>query len=586
MNKHFSKIAALSVGLAMAVGVGVAVNAGSSKVEEVKAAETKVEFTLSSAESVTKDGVTVAFAKGSGSNAPAWYAAGLRLYASNTVTVSSSDTLTGITFNWEKQGSKAFASVTANVGTYSHPSAAGEGVWSGSANEVVFTLGGSGQLQLNTLSATTGSEDHGELVSLDISGSMTKTSYTTADSSWNPDGFVVTGTYEDEYEADVTSSVEWSYNPSVPALNVTNVVATATFGGKSVSSSAQTVSVARVNPIQALYSKDSGDSVDVYGYYVGFLDGTGPVIMDGDYGVVVYNKSADVSGYTEKETILHVTGSISIYKGLYEIGSPTISDASEIPQDKVPSNPVVYAAQGGETPEYASRLTTVTGTPAVVSGSFDADAGTSDITMNFTVGTKTIQVFYKKAAQTADADAFSAIKAAVASSEEITIKGFTGWYNAFQVQMNGVVEAVDSYTAEQFAQDLIDQTDAVCSAYPGDKDPSYNYNDYKSQLVAIWSDLASADKYPSLPSDQKEILANAARDEDGDVVEQAMARYDFLTGKYELSNFINGRTPMANHYNNLTVESSNNMMIIIVVISSITVLSLGILVVLKKKKHN
>lgn len=150
MNKLFTKVAALTLGVAMAAGVGVSL--GSAKVGEAKAASAA--FTLSSASSVTVDGVTASFAKASGGNAPAWYAAGLRLYASNTVTISSANTITGITFNWENQGSKPFATATASVGEYSHPTAAGEGTWSGSANEVVFTLGSSGQLQLNTFSVT------------------------------------------------------------------------------------------------------------------------------------------------------------------------------------------------------------------------------------------------------------------------------------------------------------------------------------------------------------------------------------------------------------------------------------------------
>ena len=115
------------------------------------------DFTLSSASSVTQDGITVSFAKGTGTTAPTWYAAGLRLYVGNTITISSSSNITGITFNWEKQGSKAFASATANVGTYSHPSAAGTGTWSGSATSVTFTIGSSGQLQLNTFSVTVAS---------------------------------------------------------------------------------------------------------------------------------------------------------------------------------------------------------------------------------------------------------------------------------------------------------------------------------------------------------------------------------------------------------------------------------------------
>ena len=93
-----------------------------------------VDFTLSSASEVTKNGVTVSFAKGSGSTAPTWYSAGLRLYAINTVTITATTDIDSISFNWEKQGDKTFATATANCGTYTHPTKAGKGVWKKDAN--------------------------------------------------------------------------------------------------------------------------------------------------------------------------------------------------------------------------------------------------------------------------------------------------------------------------------------------------------------------------------------------------------------------------------------------------------------------
>ena len=114
------------------------------------------DFTLTSESAVTQDGITITFDKGKGSNAPTWYAAGLRLYAQNTITISAETDITAISFDWEKQGSKAFATATASVGTYTHLAAKGKGEWTGSAKSVVFTLGNSGQLQLNTLSVTAG----------------------------------------------------------------------------------------------------------------------------------------------------------------------------------------------------------------------------------------------------------------------------------------------------------------------------------------------------------------------------------------------------------------------------------------------
>ena len=131
-----------------------------------------IDFTLSSAAPVTKEGVTVTFSQGAGSNAPAWYDNGLRLYANNEVTVSSESNITGITFNWQKQGQKAFNTATASTGEYTHPSAAGEGVWTGSAASVTFTLGATGQLLLNTFSVTVGGEPQ-PTVNYYVVGNMT-----------------------------------------------------------------------------------------------------------------------------------------------------------------------------------------------------------------------------------------------------------------------------------------------------------------------------------------------------------------------------------------------------------------------------
>ena len=151
--KLFNLIATSVLGMTMAIGVGLTIN----NQRNIKPTEAATEnFTLSSASSVTKGDVTVSFAKGNGSTAPTWYDAGLRLYASNTVTLSSSGgNISSISFDWEKQGKKDFASVTASVGTYTHPSNTGTGSWTGDAASVVFTLGNSGQLQLNTFCVTT-----------------------------------------------------------------------------------------------------------------------------------------------------------------------------------------------------------------------------------------------------------------------------------------------------------------------------------------------------------------------------------------------------------------------------------------------
>ena len=689
MNKLFSKIAALSVGLTMAIGVGVAL--GSKKAEVVKAADSTAEKTTS--ELVTEHGWTVSAGTVIGTLATSfaldsnitistsgnpncgsiWGTSpnnDWRLYQNQsgdvTVTAATGYELKSITFTYNskntgtlKDGSTTVASgstqtVSGSSKTYTvgNTGTATNGQVQIKKFKVVYEATSTGKdmgirnnsyasgpfevtygdtseyhyalaydvdtdqslksgvswvvsdesiidslvdgytwlaykpKAIGTTTITASCEGYkdvsttitvvpGTLQSLAISGSMTKTSYYVGE-SWSPAGFTATATYDSGYVADVTSDVTWSYSPSAPAVGVTSVVATASIGAQSASSSAQTVSVSKTNALQVLYTLADNTNVDVYGVYVGFLDGTGPVIMDGAYGMVCYNKTADVSAFTAGETVLHVTGKMGSYNGLRQIANPVLAVASGSYDE--PETPVVYATKGGETAEYASRLTTVTGTAVCTKNDFSGDPGAVDITMNFTVGSNTIQVFYKKAAQEADTTAYAAMKEAVANETEITIKGFTGWYNGFQVQMNGYIPPAEDYTAEDFAQDLLDQTDAVCTGWEEGVD---NHD----ALEAIWSNLASNDKYPSLPSDQKTILAEAARDESGTVVERAMARYDFLTGKYNLSNFINGRTPvevMRFGYNELT---NDNTMVIVVVIAAVSALAFTTLLVFKKKKQ-
>ena len=119
---------------------------------------TAATFTFTSAESVTQttDGYTVKIEKGSGNNAPAYYDNGLRLYASNTITISGTN-LTNIELTFSMQGSKAYADLTANQGSLVSGGASTSqtdlktDTWTGNATSVTFTLGASGQRLINKI---------------------------------------------------------------------------------------------------------------------------------------------------------------------------------------------------------------------------------------------------------------------------------------------------------------------------------------------------------------------------------------------------------------------------------------------------
>ena len=86
--------------------------------------------------SLTVDGVTVALDKGTNSNTPKWYNKGsaVRVYGGGTFTVSASKAISSIELTYGSgDGSNA---ITADVGTFDTDT------WTGSANNVTFTVGG------------------------------------------------------------------------------------------------------------------------------------------------------------------------------------------------------------------------------------------------------------------------------------------------------------------------------------------------------------------------------------------------------------------------------------------------------------
>ncbi|MBO6255442.1 MAG: chitobiase/beta-hexosaminidase C-terminal domain-containing protein, partial [Bacteroidaceae bacterium] len=101
---------------------------------------------------VTQDGITLTFDKGTNSNTPKWFDNGsaVRLYGGGTLTITSANgDMSGIAFTIT-QGDQ----LTANVGTYVSPN------WTGTASTVVFTQGGAtGHVRIQKVVVTTGSGD-------------------------------------------------------------------------------------------------------------------------------------------------------------------------------------------------------------------------------------------------------------------------------------------------------------------------------------------------------------------------------------------------------------------------------------------
>ena len=94
---------------------------------------------------------TITFAKGTGSTTPKYYTTGaaIRAYGGNTVTVAADANMSQIAFTFGS--GEGTNEITASTGTYSN------GTWTGDAESVVFTIGGtSGHRRFASVAVTLG----------------------------------------------------------------------------------------------------------------------------------------------------------------------------------------------------------------------------------------------------------------------------------------------------------------------------------------------------------------------------------------------------------------------------------------------
>ncbi len=345
-----------------------------------------------------------------------------------------------------------------------------------------------------------------------------------------------------------------------------------------------------VNSIAEIYdiTTAGGTITDIYGLYVGSVNsGESAIIMNGEYGIMLYKQSA--SGWTENQTYVHViTSTLDIFNSLYELKScscETITNVSLINEKVAPI--VTYEITGEESPSdltIANRLSLMNGVVTKIeyknnSNYYDGWDTTKDNRVTMTVNNHSIQLFIKKNDSTTTLrDKF---QASLTNTAEITVQGFSSFYNTFQVQFKTVVDPDTTYTAEDFALDLLNLTNGACN-----NSFNNNWGSVYSTLAPIWVKLEGADYFAKLPAAQKLILKNTVADENGSTVEEAMARYDHICLRYtNLTNFIQRSSAIASS-NRFAGLNANNAAIYIVLASIATLSIAGVSILLIKKKHN
>ena len=154
------------------------------------------------------------------------------------------------------------------------------------------------------------------------------------------------------------------------------------------------------------------------------------------------------------------------------------------------------------------------------------------------------------------------------------VQNYSGTY-----ELTNPEKISSAYSALSLAYELLSLTDEFCDGYDG-------VTDNKSLVVSAWETLSGATKYGSLSAAEIAKLVEADAKEEskgGTILEQAMARYDYLNDKYELEGFIEGRGGSGSVENRVEINNNNSLIVVIAVISAVSLVALSTLLVLKKK---
>ena len=436
-------------------------------------------------------------------------------------------------------------------------------------------------------------------------------SASSGDSDWTLEGFSFEVQYDNEatwYEVNATYIV----SENVPTINnngTLDVTVTGTFGTASQTSNTihatltfiNLYSISRLYDIEIALGSSYSELVTFDGIYMG-ESGGGFIVMNGAYGMMVYG-SHDVSGYTEGETYLTVTGTLKNYNYLYEINNDSsldfdvLTDATRKSHVGTPSTYVVTGSESSSTLYLANRKTSLSGTVYSIGG--NTTAGTkatsgSNNTVLVTVGGNNVILYIKSAQATTD------VADKIEVGEPITVEGFTTYFKSnnvatFEVMFTGIVDVDANYHTADFAKDLLKMTKGLCnSSYDG-------VTNNGSALTSIWTTLAGADYWLKVEANGEEsslingtpdsTIVVPATDElieamsDADAIAAALYRYDYCTAKYSLTNFMS-RTLTVSFSNRMAImptEASTAAAMVVVVVSAISVTAIGGFFLLKKK---
>ncbi len=320
--------------------------------------------------------------------------------------------------------------------------------------------------------------------------------------------------------------------------------------------------------IDVTFEPETNVELDSEGTFTASTTAANPVYTWSSENESVISVDASTGAYTcndygSAKIIVNVTsddgnGSASAFVTV----NGSLNDVKTVPE----ANAIAAATPTGETTSYYFYV-------GGYISEFDSDSNARALDITTLDEQSSIMVFVGKTG-------YAAFIEGMNLGDYLVVKAYIQNYSGTYELTTPVVSSC-TYSAVTFSHELLDLTDVFCAGYDG-------VTDNKAKVKEVWDTLSGESKYGSLNETEVSNLVGAHRKQDGTVVEQAMARYDYLTGKYKQTNFITGRTPVVFTFigGELSEIKNDNTMMIIIAISATTAIAFGVLLILKKKKHN
>ena len=274
------------------------------------------------------DDVSASFYQGTNNNPPKYYNTGsaIRCYGGNYFTISSDYTLTEIVLGFASgEGTNA---ITTDCGTYA------DGTWTGSANEITFTIGG-----------TTG---HRRIAAFDITYSQSSTPVPsiTAENvqiAYNVTSGAIAYTINNPVTGSTltaSSESDWLHSFQVGSASVTftcdlnqestersaTVVLTYSYSNQNITKNVTVTQAGNPNVLNTISEINATGNYNVQGTIVAKSQ-RGFIVGDGTGYVYYYNQNYTQADYNIGD-IVKLSGSVVVYGGVYEFNNSTTVTAA------------------------------------------------------------------------------------------------------------------------------------------------------------------------------------------------------------------------------------------------------------------